>query len=80
LSISFNKLPEISGPSKDPNAYDSNDGKVKVGMRVNKILMESAESIDSIQFFLTDSIEEHALPVIGDRDLIISTLFLKLTQ
>jgi hypothetical protein len=56
LSISFGKLPEISGPSKDPNAYDSNDGKVKVGMRVNKILMGSAGSIDSIQFFLTDGL------------------------
>lgn len=36
-------------------------------MRVNKILLGSQGSIDSIQFFLTDGIIEHTLPKIGDR-------------
>jgi hypothetical protein len=36
-------------------------------MRVNKVLIGSQGSIDSIQFFLTDGIIEHALPVVGNR-------------
>jgi hypothetical protein len=36
-------------------------------MRVNKVLLGSQGSIDSIQFFLSDGINEHALPVTGNR-------------
>lgn len=61
------KLPEIQGHSKNQRTFDSNDGTIHVAMRVNKILMGSQESIDSIQFFLTDGLVEHALPVIGNR-------------
>lgn len=67
LVISFVKTPEISGQSKNARTYDSNDGNIRVAMRVTKILMGSQGSIDSIQFFLSDSIIEHALPVIGNR-------------
>lgn len=48
LVVNFVKLPEISGPSKNPRAYDTNDGQIKVAMRVRKILMGSEGSIDSI--------------------------------
>jgi hypothetical protein len=44
-----------------------NDGKITVGMRVYKIIMGVDDSIDSIQFFLSDGIVEHDLPVIGNR-------------
>ena len=36
-------------------------------MRVYKILIGADNFIDSIQFFLTDGITEHALPVIGNK-------------
>lgn len=36
-------------------------------MRVYKVLMGSQGSIDSVQFFLTDGLIEHALPVVGNQ-------------
>lgn len=67
MIVSYTKSAEISGPAKSSHTYDTNDGTLKAGMRVNKILMGSQGSIDSIQFFLSDGIVEHALPVIGNR-------------
>ena len=37
-------------------------------MRVYKVLIGTEGFIDSIQFFLTDGITEHALPIIGGRN------------
>ena len=37
-------------------------------MRVYKVLIGTEGLIDSIQFFLTDGITEHALPMIGARE------------
>ena len=48
LVINFIKLPEISGPDKNPHTYDTNDGQIKVAMRVRKILIGSDSVIDSI--------------------------------
>lgn len=48
LVINFVKLPEISGPDKNPRTYDTNDGQIKVAMRVRKILIGSDNVIDSI--------------------------------
>ena len=48
LVINFVKLPEISGPKKNPHTYDTNDGQIKVAMRVRKILIGSSGAIDSI--------------------------------
>lgn len=56
LAISFTKTSEISGSSKSSHTYDTNDGNIKVAMRVYKVLMGSEGSIDSIQFFLKDGI------------------------
>lgn len=36
-------------------------------MRVYKVLMGSQGSIDSVQFFLTDGLNEHSTPIIGNR-------------
>lgn len=36
-------------------------------MRVYRVLIGSQGDIDSVQFFLTDGITEHALPVAGNR-------------
>ena len=68
LQVSFAKIPDISGPSKNEHTYDTNDGNIKVAMRVTKILMGSQGSIDSVQFFLSDGLVEHVLPVVGNRN------------
>jgi hypothetical protein len=44
-----------------------NDGNIKVAMRVSKILLGVEGSIDSFQFFLSDGIVEHDLPIVGYR-------------
>lgn len=46
----------LNGSAINPKTYDTNDGNIKVAMRINKIMMGSQGSIDSIQFFLTDGL------------------------
>lgn len=67
LVISFVKLHEIEGKNKNVRTYDTNDGNIRVAMRVHKVMMGSQGSIDSVQFFLSDGLIEHALPIVGNR-------------
>ena len=68
LIVSFTKSFELSGVSKSEKAYNTSDGNITVGMRINKIMIGIGSQMDSIQFFLTDGLSELALPVVGNKN------------
>ena len=68
LIVTFHQQPDIHGKKVNTRTYNTKDGGVKVGMRISKVLMGSQGSIDSIQFFLSDGLVEHAEPVVGNRN------------
>lgn len=67
LAVTFSQQPELRGKNFNPQTYDTRDAGVKVGMRITKVLMGSQSLIDSIQFFLSDGMVEHAEKVVGNR-------------
>lgn len=66
--MTFTKSFELSGVSKSEKAYNTSDGNITVGMRINKIMIGIGSQMDSIQFFLTDGLSELALPVVGNKN------------